>query len=116
MSFQRVARLNDIPKGRGLCVRVGGIEVGLFRVEGRVYAMENRCPHAGDPLSEGSLEGAIVVCRAHGWDFDVRTGFRPENPDGFPIPCFAVRVEAGEVLVDLDQPTNQRRRGVRPER
>ncbi|MBW2421912.1 MAG: Rieske 2Fe-2S domain-containing protein, partial [Deltaproteobacteria bacterium] len=37
--------------------------------------MENRCPHAGDPLSEGIVEGSTVMCRAHGWKFDIRTGF-----------------------------------------
>jgi nitrite reductase (NADH) small subunit len=106
VGFERVARLGEVPESRGLCVRIRGIEVGLFRVGDEVYAMENRCPHAGDPLSEGVLDGAIVVCRAHGWDFDVRTGFRPDFEDGFPIPCFRVRVEEEEVHVDIDAPIN----------
>jgi nitrite reductase/ring-hydroxylating ferredoxin subunit len=110
MSYQRVATLADIPDGRGLCVRVDGIDVGLFRVDGEIYAMENTCPHAGDPLSEGDLEGAVVVCAAHGWDFDVRTGFRPENDDGFPIPCFPVRIEDGAIHVDITRPKNLRGR------
>lgn len=87
-----------------------GIEVGVFRVGEDVFALENRCPHAGDPLSEGVLEGAVVICRAHGWDFDVRTGHRPDNPDGFPIPCFPVRVEDGEVEIDIEEPLNLPRR------
>ena len=102
-----VARQQDIPEGRGLCVQIDGIDVGLFRAEGEIYAMENRCPHAGDPLSEGRLDGAVVTCRAHGWRFDVRTGFRPEDADGFPIPCFAVRIVEGSVEVDLDAPLNR---------
>jgi nitrite reductase/ring-hydroxylating ferredoxin subunit len=110
MSFQRVARLADIPGHRGLCVRIDGIDIGLFSVGDQIYAMENRCPHAGDPLSEGELRGPIVVCRAHGWDFDVRTGFRPDNPDGFPIPCFPVRIEGGEVHVDIEDSINLSRR------
>lgn len=110
MAFRRVARIDEIPNGRGLCVRIDGIEVGLFRVGDGVFAMENRCPHAGDPLSEGRLRGHVVTCRAHGFEFDVRTGFRPEDADGFPIPCFAVRIEARDVLVDLDAPHNLRRR------
>ena len=106
VSFQKVARVADVPDGRGLCVRIDGIEVGLFRVDGSIYAMENRCPHAGDPLSEGELSGGIVVCGGHGWDFDVRTGFRPGNADGFPIPCFPVRIADGDVHVDLARSTN----------
>jgi 3-phenylpropionate/trans-cinnamate dioxygenase ferredoxin subunit len=72
--------------------------------------MENACPHAGLPLSEGSLDGCVVTCTAHGWTFDVRTGFAPGENDGFPIPCFQVRVEDGHVHVDITEPTNLRRR------
>lgn len=91
-------------------VELDGIELGLFRVAGRVFALENRCPHAGDPLSEGSLAGCIVTCAAHGWRFDLRTGFRPGYEDGFPIPCFPVRIEAGIVAVDIQNPLNLGRR------
>jgi len=101
-----VARLDDVPDGSGLCVTIDGIDVGIFRVEGEIIAIENRCPHAGDPLSEGTLTGSVVACRAHGWEFDVRTGFRPEDADGFPIPRFAVRIKEGHVEVDLAQTLN----------
>ena len=110
MAFRTVARADEIPDGRGLCVVVDGIDVGLFRAEGSIWALENRCPHAGMPLSQGSLDGAIVRCPAHGWEFDVRTGERPVDPDGFPIPCFAVEVVGDEVRIDLASPTNLRRR------
>ena len=117
MGFRRVARVEDVPEGRGLCVRIDGLEVGLFRAEGQIHAMENRCPHEGDPLSEGLLDGPVVTCPAHGWEFDVRTGFRPSDADGFPIPRFAVRLIAGEVEVDVDQVLNlPPRRRARPAR
>lgn len=109
MAFERVAAVSDLREGRGLCVQIDGIDVGLFRVGDRVYAMENRCPHAGDPLSEGVLEGCVVTCPAHGWQIDVRTGFRPEDADGFPLPCFSVKVDRDEIFVDLKSPTNRRR-------
>lgn len=110
MSFVPVARLSEIPNKRGLCVRVDGIDVGLYLVDERVYAMEDTCPHAGFPLSKGELEGCVITCQAHGWPFDVRTGFDPENADGFPIPCFAVSIEDGMVHVDLERRTNDPRR------
>ena len=110
MAFEKVASLADIPTGRGLKVEIDGIEVGLFRDGDRVYAMENACPHQGAPLSDGALDGCVVMCTAHGWKFDLRTGHRPKDPDGFPIPCFAVRVNDGEVWVDLDDPINRRGR------
>ena len=96
-----------VPYGRGLCVEIDGIDVGLFRVNDEVLAMENQCPHAGDPLSEGTVDGPIVTCAAHGWKFDIRTGFRPEDADGFPIPRFATRVVDGSVEVDLEQQLNR---------
>lgn len=110
MAFRRVAELESLPRDRGRCVRIDGIEIGLFRVGEAVHAMENRCPHAGDPLSEGDLDGPVIVCPSHGWDFDVRTGHRPGDGDGFPIPCFAVRIADGHVEVDLEQPLNLPRR------
>ena len=107
MSFSRVARLEEVPDGRGLYVCVGDVDVGLFRVGDAIHAMENVCPHAGHPLSDGVLDGCVVVCSAHGWDFDVTTGFRPGNADGFPIPCFAVRVAGDEIWVDIEVVTNR---------
>ena len=92
--------------GRGLRVEVDGVPVGLWRVEGEIYAMEDTCPHAGLPLTDGSLSGCVVTCEAHGWQFDLRTGFDPHHEDGFPVPCFAVEVAGGEVRVDLSQRTN----------
>lgn len=114
MAFERVAKLSDVPRGRGLRVRVGELEVGLFRVQDAIYAMENRCPHGDSPLSEGELNGCVVVCAAHGWDFDVRTGFKPGDPDGFPVPCFAVRVEGDEIWVDVEDVINMRPKRKRP--
>ena len=115
MAYRKVARFEDMPDRRGVCVRVDDIDVGLFRVDGEIHALENRCPHAGDPLSEGSLDGAILTCAAHGWCFDVRTGFRPQDPDGFPIPRFAVRVTGGDVEIDLEEVLNRPPRRRRPE-
>lgn len=110
MAYKHVAQLSEIPDGRGLCVRVRDLDVGLFRVGDQIYAMENRCPHRDFPLSEGQLSGNVIVCSAHGWDFDVRTGFKPGDPDGWPIPCFAVRIEGEAVWIDLDDVVNMKRR------
>ncbi len=111
MAYQTVARLEELPEGRGHAARVGEVDVALFRVGEAVYAMEDRCPHQGAPLAGGTLEGCVVECPLHGWDFDVRTGFKPDDADGFPIPCYAVRIEAGVVLVDVEDEINRPRRG-----
>lgn len=110
MSFVPVARLDEIPEGSGLRVEVDGIGIGLYRVDDVVHAMEDACPHAGFPLSAGELEGCVINCRAHGWPYDVRTGFPPGDADGFPIPCFAVEIREGRVHIDLSQRVNDPRR------
>ena len=109
MSFVRVASFDEIPTDCGLRVRVGGVDIGLYRVGDTVHAMEDACPHAGFPLSRGRFENCIVVCEAHGWPFDVRTGFDPKQSDGFPIPCFAVRIVETDVEVDLETQINDPR-------
>ena len=110
MSFQRVARVADLSTDSGLRVVIGDVAIGLYRVGETVYAMEDACPHAGFPLSRGTFENCVIVCQAHGWPFDVRTGFAPEDDDGFPIPCFAARIVGEDVEVDLAQRTNDPRR------
>ena len=107
MAFVPVAQTDEIPDGGGLRVRIDGIDIGLYRIDGEVFAMEDNCPHAGFPLSKGRLQNCVIVCEAHGWPFDVRTGFDPENADGFPVPCFAVSVRGDTVHVDLADQTNK---------
>ncbi|NQZ98583.1 MAG: Rieske 2Fe-2S domain-containing protein [Myxococcales bacterium] len=102
--FVRVAGVEDVRAGRGVRVYARGIAIGLYRVGERYYAMEDDCPHAGFPLSEGELSGTVITCAAHGFDYDVTSGFKPGYEDGFPIPCFPVRVEDAGIFVDVVLP------------
>ena len=102
MAFQRVARLSDIPEDGGFRVSLNGSEIGLYRVGGRVYAMENVCPHAGYPLNEGFLDGTRVTCPGHGWEFDLITGLAPGEVEEEPLARFPVRLDGDEVWVDPD--------------
>ena len=110
MTAERVAKLSDLNRDSGFCAKIGEIEIALFVVDGEVHAMENACPHAGEPLCNGAVRSGVVTCPAHGWKFDVRTGFKPEDADGWPIPCFRVIVDGDDVWVDLEDPVNLRRR------
>lgn len=115
MSFVPVARVGEIPATSGLRVKVGELALGLYRIGDAIHAMEDACPHAGFPLSKGRFVDGVIVCAAHGLCYDVRTGFDPEHADGFPIPCFRVRVVGDSVEVDLEDRINLPRRG-RPTR
>lgn len=95
-----VATLSQVPPGTCLTVETETATVALFNVAGRIYALDNCCPHAGGPLGEGTLDGATVECPWHGWRYDVRTGLRPENPE-IAVACYEVRVEGEEIKVAL---------------
>lgn len=75
----KLAHVNDIPEGKSIIVNgPNGLEIALFNVDGRIYALNNLCPHMGGPLGEGCLNHYMISCPWHGWEFDVRDG-RCEN-------------------------------------
>lgn len=79
-------------------VVVLGHPVALFNVGGSFHAVSNVCLHRGGPIGEGTLDGPIVTCPLHGWEYDVRTGKNVSNPLA-RLRTYAVRVEADDVLV-----------------
>lgn len=96
--FVRVAALGDVPEGGCLAADADGLPIVLVRDGGRVTALENRCPHAGAPLSEGFVEPGRITCSWHGWTFDSSTGASLDDP-ALSVPAFEVRVEDGEIYV-----------------
>ncbi len=100
--FVTVATVEEIPPGTGKTVEVRGIWIALFNVAGTFFAVDNTCPHAGGPLGEGHLTDEVVECPWHGWQFNVRTGERPGNPN-FTVACCPVRIEGNLVQVALPE-------------
>jgi nitrite reductase/ring-hydroxylating ferredoxin subunit len=73
-AFVRVLDSDALAPGVPTAVEVQGLPVCVVRLAGGVFAFEDRCPHRGTPLSQGTLCGSTLTCRAHTWEFDVRTG------------------------------------------
>jgi NAD(P)H-dependent nitrite reductase small subunit len=96
----KVASASEIQEGGSKIVSAEGREIALFKVEGRIYAIDNLCPHRGGPLGEGWLDGAHVTCPWHGWQFDVRNGYCRTVPESRQR-CYAVKVEGDAVLVEM---------------
>ena len=96
--MKALAKLTDIPPGRGLSVAHGERRIALFRLGDAVHAIEDSCPHSGASLANGRLEGALVRCPAHGLLFDVRTGCMKGN-ETFGARAFAVQVCEGQVML-----------------
>ena len=98
--FTPVAQLDEIEPGSLACVKVGETELALARVDGEVYALQGHCLHLQGPLCEGRLEGHVLSCPWHGWQYDVRTG-ENEFDRAIRLETYDVRVEDGAVQVAL---------------
>lgn len=96
-----VTEVQDMRNGDVRIVRVGHVEVALFRLaDGSFAALENRCPHRGGPLAEGIRAGCHVFCPLHDWKIDVRTGV-VQYPDEGSVQTFAVNVVGGIVSMNV---------------
>jgi nitrite reductase/ring-hydroxylating ferredoxin subunit len=109
-----VARVEEFDANTRKIVRVGGREIGVFRLEGdRFYAVRNRCPHQGGPLCVGrvapllvasgpgvvdvDVQAPLIVCPWHGWQYDMATGeaYAPGDP---AVKSYNVSVEPGSAV------------------
>jgi len=93
--------MDDLPAGQLKLVEAGGTRVVLARVRDEVFACSDECTHQGGPLSEGRLSGARLACPWHGWMYDVRTGQCVLPGRGARVAQYPVRVDEGEVWVDV---------------
>jgi len=96
--FVDVGPSSLVAEGGKQRVTVGTSTLALVRIQGRVYAVDDRCPHRGGELSQGDLDGFHLFCPLHAWVFDVRDG-RGFFPKGAEVACFEVREEGGRLLV-----------------
>ncbi|MCS6927829.1 MAG: Rieske 2Fe-2S domain-containing protein [Candidatus Binatia bacterium] len=99
-NFVKVAHRGEIPVGQGKCVEVEGKRIAIFNVNGAYYAIDGICPHQGGPLGEGELDGTVVTCPWHGWEFDVTTGVNRDDSD-IQQQQFAVKVDGDDILVEV---------------
>src|ERR671911_1631821 len=105
-NFVRAARLDDVRAAGRTSVRVAGHSLALFFHDGRVHALDNRCPHMGFPLHRGTLQDGILTCHWHHARFDLESG---GTFDQFADEArvFPVEVRDGEVWVDLTPRENR---------
>ena len=97
----RLASIDDITEGQGREFHVGDRYIALFRHQGQFYAMEDVCPHAGAPLTNGPLSRGTVTCMLHGWRFNLHNGVCVNLPNAPAVPTFPVTVHGYDVYVTL---------------
>ena len=99
-----ICRVQDIPPlGARRVARQRGLDVAIFRTSGdEVFALLDRCPHKGGPLSQGIVFGTQVACPMHNWTIGLCDG-QAAAPDEGCTPKFAVKVEDGAVYLDAGE-------------
>ena len=100
--WQAVCAVDDIaPLGARRVAREHGVAVAVFRTaDDRVFALLDRCPHKGGPLSQGMVHGKRVTCPLHGWNIGLEDG-QAVAPDVGSCSKFEVKVEGGEVFLSV---------------
>ncbi len=102
--WKPICRVDDIPVlGSRRVARPEGMAVAVFRNDqDQVFALLDRCPHKGGPLSQGIVFGTSVACPLHNWTIGLDTGCA-RAPDEGSTPRFAVKVEDGVVHLDVQE-------------
>jgi nitrite reductase/ring-hydroxylating ferredoxin subunit len=101
MVFTKAGQADKLAKGAIIGVELSGKKIVISNLNGTFYAIGNKCTHMGCNLSRGKIEGEHVICPCHGSTFDLKTGEVVRGPAKTPEPSFKVKVENGELRVDL---------------
>ncbi len=96
----KIARLSEIQEGFGKYIELGEVQIALFLVAGQIYATDNLCPHQTGPLSAGDINGTLVTCPWHGWEFDISTGQCTHIPNT-KVKIFETKIEGDNVHIKL---------------
>lgn len=99
-NFTKVLDKKDLPPGSAKAVQVSGKQVAIFHIEGKYYAIDDECTHAGGSLSEGEISGTIVTCPWHGATFDVTNGQVLSAPAFEGVGSYKVHVVGEEIQIE----------------
>lgn len=99
--YVKVARADDVAPGTSIAVELPQASLAICNVDGQFFAIENLCTHDDGPLGEGALDGFRIQCPRHLAYFDIRTGKALTLPAVMGVKCFPVRVQDGDVEVEL---------------
>jgi nitrite reductase/ring-hydroxylating ferredoxin subunit len=95
-----ICGFDDVPEGGALKVETGELTLAVFKVEGRVYVIDDHCTHGPGSLSEGFLEGYEIECDFHQGCYDIRTGEVTSPPCMIPVNSYRVALEDGRVSIE----------------
>jgi thiamine pyrophosphate-dependent acetolactate synthase large subunit-like protein/nitrite reductase/ring-hydroxylating ferredoxin subunit len=101
LEWYKVLALNELAEGRVKPVTCAHLTLCMTHYQGEYGALDNKCPHQGGPLGEGSIEKGLLRCPWHGWDYDPLTGIAPGFDDG--VETFPVEEREDGIYVGLQK-------------
>lgn len=92
----------ELQEGKMKLVRVQGVPVLFIKQNGKIYAIDNRCPHQACGFAGGSLDGSVIICPCHEWRFNLESGEYANQPF-YKLVKYPFKVEAGKVWVKVEE-------------
>ena len=103
--FIAVLDEKDLVEGKMKRLSVEGTPVLLIKQQGKIFAIDNRCPHQGCGMSNGTLDGLIIICPCHDWRFSLETGEYEDDPL-MKLNKFEWKIESGKIWIKLNEETS----------
>ena len=101
MTFVRACAVSELEEDTPKRVELDGTPISVVQTEGEVFAIHDICSHANVSLSEGEVDDCHIECWLHGSRFDLRSGKPDSLPATRPVPVYPVKIEGGNVFVDV---------------
>jgi nitrite reductase/ring-hydroxylating ferredoxin subunit len=92
----------ELEEGKMKRLSVEGTPILLIKQQGKIFALDNRCPHQACSLSNGKLDGMVIICPCHDWRFNLETGEYEDDPE-LKLMSYEWKVEAGKIWVKLNE-------------
>ena len=102
-NFIKVAVIEDVKEGSCTPVEVDGKQIALFNLDGKFYALHDKCSHARANLSEGDVEGNEIVCPLHGATFNIISGEATGPPAYNGVKAYRVRVTGTDIELEVEE-------------
>ena len=106
MSWEKVISFSELEQKKRFSFKKASKQIAIFKLGEKIFAVDNRCPHQGYPLVEGSLDSdQTLVCHWHNWKFDIQTGKCKSGGD--PVRTYPIKEEGGFVWLNLSTPSKE---------
>jgi len=100
--FVVVLEEKDLQEGKMKLVSFEGLPILFIKQQGKIFVIDNRCPHMGCGFSGGTLAGLVIVCPCHDWRFNLETGEYEDEPL-IKLKKFEFKVESGKIWIKLEE-------------